>query len=278
MTNALRETIAMDNAAAAELNHRPMPDRTLRPITRWKAAGLHLAISALIAGIVVALVVVLWYPRPYFVAMGGEVLLRLLIGVDVVLGPLITLIIFDTKKPRLKYDLATIAVLQLAALAYGSYVMFESRPVYNVFIGGYFQTVPASGIVQESLGRAASEFRPLPLNGPRVVGAKKPTDPAEAFRITMGALNGGPDMVNLPHLYVRYTEVAAEVARAAKPLVMLAQKGKEPAEKVNDFVSVDGRAGRSLGFVPVRARNEDFAAVVDRKTGEIVGFLPVNPW
>ena len=37
-------------------------------------------------------------------------------------------------------------------------------------------------------------------------------------------------------------------------------------------------AGRSLGYVPVKARNRDFAAVVDRKTGEIVGYLPINPW
>lgn len=266
----------MDNAA--ELTDRTMPAFTLRSLSRWKAFGLHLAISALIAAIVVTLVVVLWYPGPYFVAMGGEVLLRLLIGVDVVLGPLITLIIFDTRKPRLKYDLATIAVVQLAALAYGSYVMFESRPVYSVFVRGFFETVPASGIIEESLRRAGPQFRSLPLNGPRVAGAKRPADPAEADRITMEALQGGPDIANLPHLYVPYTEVAAEAARVAKPLVTLSQKGKEAAEQVNDFVSVDGRASRSLGFVPVKARNKDFAVVVDRKTGEIVGYLPVNPW
>ena len=91
--------------------------------------------------------------------MGGETLLRLLIGVDVVLGPLITLIIFDPEKPRLKYDLAVIAVLQFAALAYGSYVMFEARPVYNVFVGDRFETVAANAIDDESLARAADEFQ-----------------------------------------------------------------------------------------------------------------------
>src|SRR4029078_5316482 len=96
----------------------------LRSLSRWKAFGLHLAISAVIAAAVIALVVALWYPSAYFAAMGGATLLRLLIVFGVVLGPLITLIIFDTKKPRLKYDLATIAVLQVAALAYGSYIMF----------------------------------------------------------------------------------------------------------------------------------------------------------
>jgi hypothetical protein len=46
---------------------------------------------------------------------------------------------------------------------------------------------------------------------------------------------------------------------------------------VNDFVKANG-GNRSLGFLPIKARNEDFAAVVDRKTGEIVGFLRIRPW
>lgn len=268
----------MDNAAAAELTARTVPAFTLQSLTRWKAFGLHLAISALIAGIVITLVVVLWYPSPYFMAMGGELLLRLLIGVDVVIGPLVTLIIFDPKKPRLKYDLATIGVLQLAALAYGGYVMFDARPVYTVFVGDRFYTVPANSIDHESLARAASEFGPLPLDGPRVVGARKSANADESRQIAMVAMVGGPDIQHLPHLYVPYASVAAEAARAAKPLVRLAQKGKEPSEQVTDFVAVNGRAARSLGFVAVRARNRDFAAVVDRKTGEIVGYLPIDPW
>ena len=50
---------------------------TLQSLTRWKAFGLHLALSALIAATVLLLVVWFWYPRPYFEAMGGAMLLRL---------------------------------------------------------------------------------------------------------------------------------------------------------------------------------------------------------
>jgi hypothetical protein len=46
---------------------------------------------------------------------------------------------------------------------------------------------------------------------------------------------------------------------------------------VSAFVARHG-TGRSLGYVPVKARNRDSCAVVDRKTGEIVGYLPLNPW
>jgi len=250
---------------------------TLQSLNRWKAFGLHLAISAVIAAAMVVLVVALWYPPPYFVAMGGAMLLRLVIGVDVVVGPLITLFIFDPAKPSLKYDLSAIAVLQLAALAYGGYVMFEARPVYTVFVEDRLHTVPANSIDADSLARGSSEWRPLPLLGPRIVAARKPKDPQEVVKITIGALAGGPDIQHLPHLYVPYSTVQADVARVVRPMVMLAQRGKESADQVNEFIKAHDAGGRSLGFLPVQARNQDFTAIVDRKTGEIIGFLPITP-
>jgi hypothetical protein len=250
----------------------------LQSMTRYKAFALHLAISALIATVVIALVLVLWYPRPYFTAMGGEVLLRLLIGVDVVVGPLIMLLIFDPQKPRLKYDVATIVALQIAALAYGGWVMFEARPVFNVFVEDMFYTVPANSVDAASLARAAQEFRPLSLTGPQVVAARFPEDTREKIEIVVNASMGGPDIADLPHLFFPYGQAAASAARSTRPLVTLAQRGQEPAQQVSDFVAAHGGGVRSLGFVPVKARNKDFAAVLDRKTGEIVGYLPISPW
>ena len=67
-------------------------------MSRWKAAGIHLGLSVVVAIGVVLLLYYVWYPQPFFDASGGKFLLMLLVGVDVVLGPLITWIIFDTKK------------------------------------------------------------------------------------------------------------------------------------------------------------------------------------
>ncbi len=250
----------------------------LQSLNRYSAFLLHLAISALIAATVVALVLWLWYPAPYFKAMGGDMLLRLLIGVDVVIGPLITLVIYDTKKPRLRQDLAVVAALQVAALAYGTYIMFEARPVYSVFVKDRFEIVAANSIEPSSQERAKPAFRALPLSGPLVVAAQPPRDPSEAATITMAAISGGPDVAQLPHLYEPYTSAAGSAAKAARPLVSLSQKGRETATAVDRFVTANGNGTRSLGYVPVRARNQDFAVVVDRKSGEIVGYLSVDPW
>src|ERR1700741_2418389 len=143
----------------------------LTSLNRWKASLIHLGMSEAIGIAVVALMLFVWYPRPYFSAMGGDTLILLLIGVDVVIGPMITLIIFDPKKKGLRFDLSVIAALQLAALAYGCSVMFTSRAVYNVFVVDRFETVAANQIDEASLAKAAGDFHALPLTGPKIVDA-----------------------------------------------------------------------------------------------------------
>jgi len=251
---------------------------TLQSFNRYTAFGVHLAISVLIAATVVGLVVLLWYPPPYFRAMGGETLLRLLIGVDVVLGPVVTLIVFDPAKPRLGYDLATIAVLQLAALAYGGYVMFDARPVYNVFVKDRFETVAANALDRSSVAQAGAQFRDLPMAGPRIVAAELPADSGERLALAFVSMNGGPDAAALPHLYVPYAEQAKQAAQAARSLVGLARRGKDSSDAVIAFLAAHGTGTRNLGYLPARARNRDFAVVVDRKTGEVVGYLSIYPW
>lgn len=251
---------------------------TLTSLNRWKAAGLHLVLSLLIAVTLVVLVLAIWYPGPYFAAMGGANLLRLLIGVDVILGPLITLIIFDTRKPRLKWDLAAVGVLQFGALLLGTWVMFEARPAYTVFIGDRFEIVPANSIDEASRGRAQPGFVTLPLAGPLVVGAHPPTDAKERADIVLSSAVGGPDIPHLPHLYHTYAEVATDAGRRAKPLSQLARLGAHETLLVRAYLASAGRKEDSVGYLPVRARNEDYAAVLDRKTGAIVGSLRINPW
>jgi hypothetical protein len=251
----------------------------LTSLNRWKASLAHLAISAAIGIAVVALMLVVWYPRPYFKAMGGDVLILLLIGVDVVIGPLITLIIFDPKKKALKFDLSVIAALQLGALAYGGYVMFVARPVYNVFVVDRFETVAANQIDAASLANVtAGEFKSLPLTGPKMIAARQPEDPNRRTDIVLQAMNGGPDLANLPDLYVPYADVRGEAARIAHPLPELVNRQPGDAATIRAFLADAGRTEDAVGFLPMKARNHDMTVLVDKKTGDVVGILPIYPW
>jgi hypothetical protein len=221
---------------------------------------------------------VVWYPRQYFTAMGGDTLILILIGVDVVVGPLITLIIFDPKKKGLRFDLTVIAAMQLAALAYGGSVMFEARPVYNVFVVDRFEVIAANAVDAESRAKAGAEFRSLPLTGPRIIAARQPDDAKRQADIVLSAMNGGPDLANLPELYVPYEQFRQDAAKSARPLADLAKRQPQDADAIRAFVAASGRAEDALGFLPMKARNKDMAVIVDRASGEVAGILPIHPW
>ncbi len=251
---------------------------TLTSLNRWKASALHLTLSAAIAALVVTLMLVVWYPQQYFAAMGGDTLMMILIGVDVVIGPLITLIIFDPKKKNLRFDLAVIAALQLVALAYGVSVVFDARPVYNVFVVDQFEVVAANSVDAESRAKAGAEFRSLPLTGPRVIAARQPVDAKRLADIVLSAMGGGPDLANLADLYVPYAELRQNAAKRARPLADLAKRQPQEAATIRDFVATSGRAEDAVGYLPMKARNRDMAVIVDIKTGDFLGILPVYPW
>ncbi|MDH5244878.1 MAG: pilus assembly protein [Betaproteobacteria bacterium] len=251
---------------------------TLTALNRWQASALHLALSAAVALLVVTLMLVVWYPRQYFTAMGGDTLILILIGVDVVVGPLITLIIFDPKKKGLRFDLTVIAAMQLAALAYGGSVMFEARPVYNVFVVDRFEVIAANAVDAESRAKAGAEFRSLPLTGPRIIAARQPDDAKRQADIVLSAMNGGPDLANLPELYVPYEQFRQDAAKSARPLADLAKRQPQDADAIRAFVAASGRAEDALGFLPMKARNKDMAVIVDRASGEVAGILPIHPW
>jgi hypothetical protein len=251
---------------------------TLASFNRWQASAVHLALSAVIGATIVVLMLSVWYPKLYFEAMGGATLILLLIGVDVVIGPLITLIVYDPRKKSLRFDLAVIVLLQLAALVYGCSVMFSARPVYSVFVVDRFEVIAANAVDEASRQKAAPEFQSLPLTGPRVVAARQPEDGKRLAEIAIAALDGGPDLANLPELYVPYAQFRLEAGRAARPLAVLAKRQSQDAATIRAFIAASGRAEDTIGFLPMKARNQDMAVVVDTKSGDIVGILPVYPW
>lgn len=120
-------------------------------MSRYRASGIHLLISALFLTLCLGFVVSVWYPGFYVEAEGLLPILIVLLGVDLVLGPLITLIIYKKDKPKLKMDLCLIVVFQVTALGYGCYSMYEARPSYLVYTGREFHVVRSVDIIQSQL-------------------------------------------------------------------------------------------------------------------------------
>ncbi|TNF89522.1 MAG: hypothetical protein EP300_05205 [Gammaproteobacteria bacterium] len=100
---------------------------------------MHLGLSIVIFIVMVYQIYYNWYPQPYFSIDGGWQGVRIVAAVDLVLGPLITFLIFDLSKSRreIVLDLITIVTIQLGALSYGIYQTHSQRPVLLAQIGQF---------------------------------------------------------------------------------------------------------------------------------------------
>jgi hypothetical protein len=249
-------------------------------ISRQKAFLIHLSISAAIAAAVVALMLLLWYKPPFFSALGGKHLLLILLGVDVTLGPLITLLIFNPLKSRkaLGFDLSVIAVLQSAALIYGMSVMFHSRPVYVVFSKGSFDLITANMLSKQDIAQAKyPAYRSLPLTGPVYVYSEMPSDIKERNQLVFSAMEG-KDLPQFPQYYMPYSEYGSVEGSATRPIAELKQLNPGLVAEIDRSEQSSGRKESDIGFVPLRAKYQDQAVLLGKSDGKVLGLLKVNPW
>ena len=246
---------------------------------RWQASASHLALSVIIGLAVVGAMIFVWYPPPYFAAAGGNDLVLLMLGVDVALGPLLTLAVFDPGKGsrKLRFDLAVIAFLQIAALAYGVHVMFVARPAYLVFAVDRFDLVMANTLPDNELAKASPPYDRRPVGKPPTVGARVPDDPKLKEESLFIAL-GGVDLTQQPRFFVRYDDIAKDAATRAQSIKVLRDLNRDRADRIDAAVRGSGRAESELAFVAAKAPNLDFAVIVDKSTGAIVAQLLAKPW
>ena len=249
-------------------------------MSRLKAFSIHLGISAGIAASVVAIMLLLWYAPPFFSALGGKNLLLILLGVDVTLGPIITLLIFSPLKSRkaLTFDLSVIGILQTAALIYGMSVMFEARPVFVVFSRDSFDLVTANLLSKQDIANARNpKYRSLPLTGPLYVYTEMPADIKQRNEVVFGAFSG-KDLPQFPQYYMPYREHGSVAGRAAKPLAELEELNPQRGDDIENLVHASGRADSDVGYLPLRAKYQDQAVLVGKSDGKILALLEVNPW
>jgi hypothetical protein len=262
---------ALSEPAAAARAQASRPAR--RPLSRWRAAGIHLTICAGIAAAVLALMLGVWYPPPLFEAMGGSGLVLILVGVDMVLGPMLTLVVFRSGKRGLKLDLAVIAAFQLSALLYGCHIVALARPAFIVFVKDQFQVSTVAELRAERLAEARyPQYRHAPWSGPALVYGDWPKDPADRQRL-IDAIFTGEDLQHFPKYFAPYAEGRGEILAKAEPVSRVRRIEPEAAKAIDAWLERSGVDEQSVLYLRLRARNGWVAVLIDRVTAEPVKML-----
>src|SRR5882762_8573139 len=174
---------------------------------RLKAFGLHLTGSACALTLVLGGLYLGWYRWPGWYLTGVLHVLVIVGIVDLALGPTLTLIIANPRKPRreLTRDIGIIVTVQIAALVYGAATLWHGRPIYYTFSADRLEMVQASDVEGSEIVLARRQNPALAPHWycrPRWVWARLPDNPEEAAKIVNSAVFGsGGDVIDMPRYF-----------------------------------------------------------------------------
>lgn len=240
---------------------------------RFKAFAIHLCGSLVIGLAMLGLVFAVWYPDPLHEAVGVTDIFLILLAVDVIIGPLLTLLVFKVGKKTLLLDMAVILSLQVSAFAYGAWTVAEGRPAWLVFNVDRFDVVRALDIDSRRLDEAPHEYRSAPWSGPRWVGAVAPKESERLQELMLESAVGGSDIPQRPELYRPLEQVAPAIRAKALPLERLAV--------FNDSARVQAELkpwGEADAWLPLMAGAQSMVVLINKDSAKVVAVVNLLPW
>jgi hypothetical protein len=173
---------------------------------RLKVFGFHLLGSASALTLILGSLWFGWYRWPGWYLTGVLHVLVIVGIVDLGLGPTLTLIIANPRKPRtvLARDIGVIVTVQIAALTYGAATLWNGRPLYYTFSVDRLEMVQASDVEAGEIALARRQnptLAPHWYSRPRWVWAPLPENSDEAVKIAESAVFGGQDVIDMPRYF-----------------------------------------------------------------------------
>lgn len=239
--------------------------------SRWVASFYHLLFSLVLSFVAAILVFGVWYPGYFSKISGGLQMFIALIAVDIVVGPLLTLIVFSKIKSKKEvfFDFFIIVVLQLSALVYGVWSLASARPAYLVYEYGQYSIVREMDLDGALARKIPAELAKGFFTMPRYVALRPFNDSKEQYQYTMDALAGVP-LAFRPELWRPYEEFPPNVHSDAKlvadtpDLLRILKKDKSY------------RDGEPLYYLPLQGAKGFWTVILNGKA-EIIDFVEWDP-
>lgn len=257
-----------------------MIDNTAMDITpgkkRIKAALVHASISVAIAMAISAVVFQIWFPGPISDITNSSSLYWLVISVDVICGPLLLLVIWNPRKPRreLIMDATIVVVIQLAALTYGVWTIYQIRPVHIVFETDRLRMINATEVDSDDLRNGPDRWKNLPLMGPELLSTRVPKDGPEMLRsIDLSIASKEPSV--RPEMWEEYGPAKDRVRAASRTLPELLAVYPDKQAEITRLAEKFDVPYASIVWLPLTAAlTMDWVALMDGRNMEPFTYIP----
>ena len=220
-------------------------------MTRYGAFALHLGISLAIFAVLAYLVLAIWYPDLFFTTDGGWQGMRIIIAVDLVLGPLLTLIVYKHGKPGLKFDLTCIGAFQAVCLLAGTWLVYNERPLAIIYVDGQFASVNSETYLESNV--PIPDFDSYPGDYPKWLMVEIPKDINEQADLRREMMQRGQLMLLATDRYAAFDPKSADFLSESVNLEDLIIKDSE-TQQLPLWLAEHGGSLDEYNFYPYGTR------------------------
>ena len=242
---------------------------------RW--ALRHLLLSLLVASFSALLVFGLLYPMPYRQLLGVADIFWLILLIDVVSGPILTLILADPAKSyrERSVDLVLTGLIQLGALLYGLNIVWEARPAVLAFEVDRLVLITANDIRRSELSSAPDELKEIPWYGVLRVGTRMPMNSGELFQsLELESAGVSPGM--RPSWWVTWQEQLPEIKRRIKPWAEIIRRRPADEEVLVAAARKTGLPVEKLFYLPLTSVHSMEWIVLLDEEANVIGWANVD--
>ncbi len=242
-------------------------------MSRFSAFGIHLGLSFIVFIGLAYLVLFHWYPDFFFTTDGGWRGMRIIIFVDLVLGPALTLVVYKHGKPGLRTDLTLIGAVQISCLLAGTWIVYAERPLAIVYNDSRFSVMSADDYTEAGL--EVPNLRHLDGRGPKWVMVEIPEGLHAEADFRAKYFKEGRAINTVAELYKPFSFEHEQVRGDPVSLDVVASKENRRAALAEWLEEHGGKAEDYL-FYNIASRFTYGYLAFDPATGETVGLLSLS--
>jgi len=240
-----------------------------------KAFSIHLVLSTLLISSFFLFAIYQWFPNSSLELSGIKDVLFIIIGADLVLGPVLTFMVFNPAKKSLKFDLVAIIILQLSMFIYGAYTVYIAHPVYITFTIDRFTLVSARDAKPDN---AKFEEYKIPKYSKAVYAyVESPKTPEERNKLLFSSIKGGLDLDAFSEYYLPFNDNIKNIISKGW-LVDNIFTTNEQKEELSKFLKDNNINQENIIFLPAQGKAKFMTFVVDKKTAKPIKVFDIDPW
>lgn len=237
---------------------------------RLQAASLHLLLSACVLSTAIYLIFWIWYPAPLHIAVGVTQIYIVILIADLIIGPLLTFIVYKHDIKKMRFDLAIIVFVQISAFLFGMFAVAQGRPAWLVFVVDDFELVSPAALDPRSATQI-NQHTSL-WSGPRWKFAQYSTDLEIQQQQKEDEMFLGISLATRLETYSPIEQAAQSILQRSKPLQKL--KAFNSVENVEAVLDIWPQA---TAWLPLKAPEQDMVVLINAQ-GQPLAPVNLQPW